>query len=81
MIDFSDAPDDALERIAWLGGVMDRAKAEVDAQFAEAYAQARLTGRLESAINLRLHSPKRILAFTRSFNEAAGRQIRWGDHR
>jgi hypothetical protein len=81
MIDFSAAPEDPIERLAWLGGVMDRAQTEVDVQFQRAYFQARQSGRFDSALALRLHSVKRALAFTRAENERTGRQWRWGDKR
>ena len=62
---------------------MSGAKAAFDTQSAavwqETYFEARLTGRLQAAIDLKLHSRKRIMAFTRAENERRGRPMRWGD--
>lgn len=81
MIDFSSAPDDPILRISWLGGVMKRAKAELDVEYEKAYGEARLSGRMDAALDLGLHSTKRALRYTRAWNQKMGRQIRWGDKR
>lgn len=81
MIDFSEAPDDAIERLMWLSGAKKKAQDEIDAQFAKAYFEARLTQRFDTALSLKLHSTKKALAFTRGENERRGRPVRWGDRR
>lgn len=80
-IDLSDAPKDAIERLVWLGGAKDVFDREVNAAFQQAYFEARQTGRLDAAEALRLHSHKRIMAFTRAENERRGRMWRWGDRK
>lgn len=79
ILDLSDKPDDAIEAIIWLSGVMEQAREELDEALAEAYYEARLTGRLEYALGLKRHSRKRVLAYTRRVNNARGRGLRWGD--
>lgn len=80
ILNLDDMPTDPVERIGWLGGVMDAAREELEAAFTEAYFEARLQGQLGAAISLRQHSRKRILAFTRKANEAKGRIVkRWPD--
>ena len=80
MFDFSSAPHDPIERLIWLGGVDDQVKDELDAQLRRAYFEARLSGRIETALNLGFHSRKQILRYTRNENEARGRVVRhWGD--
>lgn len=79
ILNLKSAPDDPVERLVWLGGVQEQVDRELDAAFTEAYFWSRFTGRLETAIDLGIHSRKRIMAYTRHGNEAAGRMIRWGD--
>jgi hypothetical protein len=38
ILNLDAAPADPIERIMWLSGVMEQAKAELDAAFAEAYS-------------------------------------------
>lgn len=79
-IDFSAAPEDPIARLAWLSGMDKALRAELEAEWAEAYFNARLQGMFDEAVALRLHSKKRILAWTRRVNDARGRAIvRWGD--
>lgn len=78
---FDNAPDDPIERLLWLSGVREQVEREMEGEWREAYFNARLTGRLDDALALRLHSFKRIMAWTRAGNELRGRMIRWGDHR
>lgn len=80
LIDFSDAPDDPLERLVWLSGAKEKFDTEVNAQWQRAYFQARQTGRLDAALALGFHRNKRVMAWTRAENERTGRQWRWGDH-
>jgi hypothetical protein len=61
--------------------VHEQVTKELDPAWAAAYGQARLTGRLDEAQALGLHSHKRVMAYTRRWNEATGRQIKWGDQR
>ena len=82
ILNLDQAPADPIERLIWLGGVHEQAQTELNAALQTAYFEARLSGRLDAALALRLHSPKRILAFTRAENEARGRTVkRWGDGR
>lgn len=79
LLNLDQAPSDTLERLLWLSGVAEEAKAELDREFAEAYFNARLERRLDAALELGLHRPKRVLAWTRAENERRGRSVRWGD--
>jgi hypothetical protein len=81
ILNLHGAPTDPIERLIWLGGVMEQVRTELDDAFAEAYFWSRFTGRLESALDLHLHSRKRIMQYTRRMNNMRGRQIRWGDGR
>lgn len=79
LLNLDAAPDDSLERLLWLSGVMEEAKKELNAELQRTYFDVRVEQRLASALALGLHSQKRVLAWTRAENEARGRQIRWGD--
>ena len=81
ILNLRGAPTDPIERLVWLGGVMDQVRSELDDQFQEAYFWARFSGRLDSALDLGLHSRKRVMAYTRAENESRARMIRWGDGR
>jgi hypothetical protein len=81
ILDLSDMPNDALERLLWLSGVMDQVRSELDPEWARAYFDARLSGRLDEAEALGLHSHKKVMALTRHHNERTGRLVRWGDRR
>jgi hypothetical protein len=81
ILDLSDAPFDAVERLLWLGGVADQVAAEMEPYWQDAYFDARLQGQLDQAETLGLHSHKRVMAYTRAANERRGRLIRWGDKR
>jgi hypothetical protein len=78
-IDFSEAPRDPLERLLWLSGARAAFDAAVTAEWSKAYFDARLQGRFDAALDFRLHSRKRAVAFTRAENERRGRAMRWGD--
>lgn len=80
-IEWSEAPADPIERLVWLGGARKSFEDQIEPLWQSAYFEARLTQRLDSALHLRLHSRKRIMAWTRAENEARGRQIRWHDGR
>lgn len=81
LLNFASAPDDPIERLIWLGGVDDQVKTELEREFQEAYFWARFTGRLDAALDLHLHSRKKVMAYTRAENEFRARMIRWGDGR
>lgn len=78
-IDFSEAPHDPLELLVWLSGAQDAFDTQVNAMWQRAYYEARLSGRFQAALDLRLHSQKKALAFTRHENERRGRGLKWGD--
>lgn len=79
-IDFSEAPDNPVERLVWLSGLDQALRKEINAAWQNAYFDARQQGMLGKAIDLGLHARKRILAWTRHENEARGRVItRWRD--
>ena len=79
ILNLGEAPDDAIQRLLWLSGVKEAAMRELDDAYAEAYFEARLTGRFDAALDLHLHGRKRALAMTRSVNNARRRMVRWGD--
>jgi hypothetical protein len=79
ILNLYDAPDDPIERLMWLSGVREQVEREMTGEWREAYFTARLTGRLPEALALRLHSRKRVMAWTRQGNELRGRMVRWGD--
>ena len=79
ILDTADAPEDPIERLMWLSGVREQVERELDGLFEESYFWARMTGRLEEAVSLALHSRRRVLAFTRAGNEKVGRSVRWRD--
>lgn len=79
LLDLSDAPEDPIERLIWLSGVMTQVKRELEPEYRLAYFWSRFTGRFDEALGLNLHSKKKALAFTRAENESRGRMIRWGD--
>lgn len=80
ILNLADAPSDSLERLLWLSGVAEEAKRELDSEFQETYFNARLERRLDAALELSLHRPRRVLAWTRAENERRGRSVRWGDY-
>jgi hypothetical protein len=79
VIDLSQAPHDPLERLVWLSGARQVFEETVNAEWQRAYYDARVTGRLDAALRLGLHSRKRVLGWTRAENERQGRAMRWGD--
>lgn len=81
ILDLSDLPHDALERLLWLSGVMEQVKAELEPEWRKAYYDARLQQRLDAAEALGFHSHKRVMAYTRAENNARGRTVHWGDRR
>lgn len=81
ILDLGGLPKDPIEQIVWLDGVLEQVHRELEPAWAEAYGQARLTGRMDEAEELGPFSHKRAMALTRSWNESTGRQIRWGDRR
>jgi len=80
IVDFSAAPDTPIERLLWLSGVREAVTQALEGEYQRAYFQARQQGLLDQALRLRLHSHKRVMAYTRAENEQRGRVIaRWGD--
>lgn len=79
-LDLSSAPDNPVERLAWLSGIDQALRREVNLAWQEAYYEARIQGMFEAALALKFHPKKRALAWTRHENEARGRAIsKWGD--
>jgi hypothetical protein len=81
ILNLAGAPKDSIKRLLWLSGVREQVARELDSEWQRAYFQARLEQRLDAAENLRLHSHKRVMAWTRAENELRGRGVRWGDRR
>lgn len=81
LLNLTEAPEDPIERLVWLGGVAEQVEREMKDQWQQAYFWARFTGRLDTALKLGLHSHKKVMAYTRAENENRGRLVRWGDHR
>lgn len=79
ILDLSRAPSDPVERVAYLDTVIAKAREEVDAALAQAYFEARLEGRLLTAVQYGRASMKRALMLTRRINNAQGRAVRWND--
>jgi predicted LPLAT superfamily acyltransferase len=79
ILNTTSAPTDPIERIIWLDGVMKKAKAELEDEYAAAYFEARLLGEFETAVRLGTMTMKRALALTRRQNEKTGRSVRWND--
>jgi hypothetical protein len=79
ILNLDNMPRDSIKRLMWLSGVKEKATDELDQALAEAYYQARLERRLDTALALGLHSRKRVLAWTRRENERRGRTVRWAD--
>jgi hypothetical protein len=80
-IDLTDPPKDPIERLVWLSGARDAFDQIVTPMWQRAYFEARQTGRLDAALDLNLHSRKKIMQFTRAENERTGRMWRWNDGR
>jgi hypothetical protein len=78
-IDFTKAPHDPIERLVWLSAAQEVFNEALDEEWRKAYFGARLSGRIRAALDLKLHSRKRVLAFTRAENELRGRALHWGD--
>lgn len=80
ILNLDSAPENPVERILYLDGVMAAVRTELDAALQQAYYDARLQGMFAAALDLKLHPKKKALAWTRHQNEANGRSIwRWGD--
>ena len=74
-----EAPHDPIARLLWLSGAAEAAKAEIEEAFSKAYFEARLSQRLDTAVDLGLHSKSTILRMTRRENNTSGRMVRWND--
>lgn len=81
LLNLDAAPSEPLHRLMWLSGVRDQVALELDEEYRRAYFEMRLQNRLDEAFNLGLHSPTRVLAYTRAENESRGRLVRWNDTR
>jgi len=79
ILDLSRAPEDPVERVFWLSGVLAKAEGELTEALADAYFEARLQGRFESALRCGPVSRTRALKMTRRVNEQSGRSVRWAD--
>lgn len=80
ILDFSEAPATPIERLMWLSGVMEEARAELSAEYQRTYFDARSQGMLKEAVNLGIHSRKTCIAMTRHENQRLGVIIRrWDD--
>lgn len=79
ILNLDEAPKDPIERVLWLSGVNEQVRKELDDAFAEAYFEARLQRRLDSALAAGPYAKKRVLAYTRHENQRRGRTVRWGD--
>jgi len=79
ILNLNEAPSDPIERLLWLSGVKEAVTSELETEFAKTYYNARLQGRLQSAILAGPYAKKRVLAFTRQENQKRGRTVRWGD--
>lgn len=74
-----ELPDDPLERLLYLLEIEQAVERQLEAAYGRAYFDARLTGQIDAAMDLRRHSRKDILAMTRHLNHEAGLQVSWGD--
>jgi len=79
LLDLTTMPEDVVERVFWLDGVMAKVRDELAEAYADAYFQARLEGRFDAALRIGRTSRTKALKMTRSRNEASGRSIRWSD--
>lgn len=79
ILNLSSAPKDPIERIIWLDGVADAVRRELYEAYSEAYFNARLQRRFDTALEVGKTSRKRALAMTRRHNERTGRSVRWAD--
>jgi hypothetical protein len=79
-LNLQDAPENPIERLAWLSGLDQAVKKEINRAWEDAYFEARFQGVFQQALDLKLHPKKRALAWTRHGNEARGRSVgRWND--
>lgn len=79
ILNLSEAPRDAAERLVWLTGVKQAALTELDLAYAETYATLRREGRFEWAVAQKFHGKKKALAYTRMWNRLKGGLTRWND--
>lgn len=79
ILNLKDAPNDPVERIAWLAGVHKAVESELDAEHQVAYYRARLQGQFQAALSVGGHGRERALRWTRRENRERGQAIRWGD--
>jgi hypothetical protein len=79
ILDLSGAPEDPVERVIWLDGVLAKVTGELDRAYGEAYFEARLEGRFEDAVKYGKTSRTKALRYTRNHNDRTGRTIHWSD--
>lgn len=79
LLDLSRAPEDPVERVFYLDGVMAKVRSELDDAYAETYFEARMQGRFDAALRVGRTSRTRALRWTRKVNAASGRPVRWSD--
>lgn len=78
-LDLNNLPDDPLERLEYLLDVEAEVAEQIDEAYAVAYFDARFLDQLVSAIELRRHGRRRILAMIRRVNYRMGSAVRWSD--
>jgi hypothetical protein len=78
-LDLRGLPDDPLERLAALLDVEEQVTAQLQEAYARAYFDARFTGQIDAALEVRRHSRRDVLAMTRQLNREGGLSIRWND--
>lgn len=79
VLNLDEAPEDPIERIIWLDGVQEAINAELECALDEAYFNARMQERFESAVAVGKASLKKALAHTRHHNSRTGSSVRWRD--
>lgn len=79
ILNLDGIPDDPIEALLWLSGVLEAVHSELDEAYQRAYFDARLTGRFDTALSLGLHGKYAALRMTRRENVTRSRMVRWGD--
>jgi hypothetical protein len=80
ILNLDEAPNDPIQRIIWLDGVMAAVRKELNHALEDAYFEARVQGVFATALEHGAASQKRAVAWTRHGNEARGRVVkRWND--
>lgn len=80
ILNLDEAPQDPVQRIVWLDGVLAAVRKELNHALEDAYFEARVQGVFDVALRNGAASTKRALAYTRHGNEARGRVVKaWND--